>query len=110
MENITTILSSEVKKYAGSGRGANIRLFALLDDEHRTYAVNAVSYPRTERNKYAGVVVLARISGDKIIIEIEEDATDKPLYEALLQQGIPRERIVLAYAGEKIPDANYYTA
>jgi hypothetical protein len=45
---------------------------------------------------------MARVVGDKIFID--EDTTDKPLYEALMANaGIPREQIVLAYAGETPP-------
>jgi hypothetical protein len=101
MGELKDILRSEVRKYAGSGRGANLRLFPLLDDENQTYAVAAVDYP--VREDVAGIVVLARIAGDKVVIE--EDTTDKPLVEALTQQGVAREQIVLAYAGEHIPEA-----
>jgi len=38
------------------------------------------------------------VVGDRIIIE--RDMNDKPLVEALLQAHIPRQHIVLAYAGE----------
>ncbi len=99
MDNLKDILREEVAGYAGSGRGANIRLFAILDDERQTYAVNAVRHP--EKNRPAGVVVLARIADDKIIIE--EDRTDRPLADALIQRGVPRDQIILAYAGEPIP-------
>ena len=46
---------------------------------------------------------MARMYGEQIIIE--DDNTDRPLYQSLLQRGIPRNQIVLAYAGEPIPDA-----
>lgn len=101
MAGIKDIVREEVKKYAAGGRGANIILFPLLDDENHTYAVNAVDYPT--REDYAMVVVLARIVGDKVVIE--EDTTDKKLVDALLQRGIPRDQIILAYQGEPIPDA-----
>ena len=39
---------------------------------------------------------------------IEEDTTDKKLIDALLQRGIPRGQIVLAYEGEPIPDADKF--
>lgn len=98
MSKLAIILKSEVRKYAGSGRGANIRLYPLLDDEHQTYAVTAIDNPRGEDPVI--VVVFARIAGDKVIIE--EDATDKLLLDALLQQGITREQIILAYNSEEI--------
>jgi len=48
-------------------------------------------------------VVLARIANDLIIVE--RDQTNKPLVDALVQAGVPRERIILAYAGETLETA-----
>jgi sulfur carrier protein ThiS len=45
---------------------------------------------------------MARIVADKIVIEA--DNMDKPLLDALLQRGIPREQILLAYNGDIIPE------
>lgn len=104
MDNLTAVVREEVLKYAGGGRGANILLFPLLDDARQTYSVLAVDYPT--RKATAGVVVLARIVGNQVVIE--EDTTDKPLIDALLQRGIRRENIVLAYENEAVPDAEHY--
>lgn len=101
---LESIVREEVRKYAGNGRGANIILFPSLDDENKVYNVVAVDYP--VRNEYALVLVFARVVGDKVVIE--EDTTNKPLVDALLQRGIPREQIVLAYQGEPIPDAEHF--
>jgi hypothetical protein len=49
------------------------------------------------------VLLMARIEGDLIIIE--EDRTDKPLVEALMQRGIPCQQLILAYAGGALPEA-----
>jgi len=49
----------------------------------------------------AGLVV--RMMGDYLIIE--HDMNNKPLVDALVQVGIPREQIILAYAGEPGPAA-----
>ena len=104
MDRLNAIVQEEVAKYAGSGRGANLILFPLLDDKRQTYGVTAVDYPTREEG--AMVLVLARIVGDKVVIE--EDATDKKLVDALLQRGIPRSQIVLAYDNEPIPDAERF--
>lgn len=104
MDILKQILREEVQKYAASGRGANILLFAILDDEQSIYAVNAVDYPN--RQDVAGVVILARFVGNMIVIE--EDMTDKKLVEALMQRGILRDQIILAYDGEPIPDAEKF--
>lgn len=106
MAALGQILREEVAKYAGNGQGANLRLFAILDDEHQVYAVNAVDYPDRDEDEFAGVMILARIYNEQVVIE--EDATDKPLLDALLQRGVKREQIVLAYNGEPIPDAALY--
>lgn len=97
MDKLKEILKEEVKKY--SGAGVNCYLFPLLDDENQNYGVNAVDFPTREQT--AGVVVMARLSADKIIIE--EDMTDKKLVDALLQRGVPCQQIILAYKGETAP-------
>lgn len=43
-----------------------------------------------------------RVTGAKVVIH--EDITDRPLYEELLRCGIPSDKIVLAYAGETLPE------
>ena len=53
------------------------------------------------RHYPASVVVLARIEGDTVIIE--EDTTDRPLVDSLVHAGIPRAKIIRAYAGETVP-------
>jgi hypothetical protein len=45
--------------------------------------------------------LIAHIEADQVIIE--HDINNKPLVDALLQVGIPREKIILAYAGEPVP-------
>jgi hypothetical protein len=106
MENLAQVLSQEVRKYAGSGWGANLRLFPILDDNNHTYTVIAVDNPRNDKiysdPDSTGIVVFARIVDNKIVIET--DNTDKQLVDALLQQSVPREQIILAYADEPAPD------
>lgn len=104
MDYIKSLVRREVVKYAASGRGANVLLFAILDDEQGIYAVNGVDYP--ERQDFAGVVVLARVVKNMVVIE--EDMSDKKLVDALIQAGILRDQIVLAYEGEPIPDADLF--
>lgn len=97
MAALKEIVRNEVIKYAGSGRGVNLR---ILDDERLTYTLTAVDYPR--RKETAAIVVLARIVDNCVVIG--EDATDKPRVNALIQQGILRENIILAYQRETVPD------
>lgn len=104
MDILKQTLREEIEKYAAGGRGANILLFAILDDDRGIYAVNAVDYPK--REDVAGVVVLARLVGNLIVIE--EDMADKKLVDALQKRGVLRDQIILAYAGEPIPDAEQF--
>jgi hypothetical protein len=49
----------------------------------------------------ANISLAVRVLPDFVIIE--HDTNNKPLVDALVQVGIPRERIILAYAGEPVP-------
>ncbi len=48
--------------------------------------------------------VLARVESDMIIIE--RDMNNKQVVDALVQNGIPRNKIILAYAGETLATAD----
>jgi hypothetical protein len=102
MDTITTvahIVQHEVDQYAGDAVGG--KLLSLADEHNQTYAVIAV--PDNAKERPAWAVVLARVVGDYVVID--EDTTDKPLVDALMiNGGIPRERIILAYAGETLPE------
>lgn len=96
---LVAIVRREVERYAGNAYQA--RLYPVLDDSNQTYAVIIIEDDPTARP--AWVVVMAQVDGDKIVIH-EDTSLDKPLYEALMVNGgIPREQIILAYAGETVP-------
>ena len=92
MASLASIVKEVVFSYASGG--LNLRTYALSNEEQGVYGVNVIDWP--ERHRSAGVVVLARVEGEQVIIE--EDLTDRPLVEALVAAGIPREQIVLKYA------------
>jgi hypothetical protein len=78
------------------------RFYPVLDDENHNYAVVVVENDRSQEP--AWLVMLARVVGDFVVIE--EDRTDKPLVDALMVNGgVPRDKIVLAYRGESLPDS-----
>lgn len=87
-----------VRYYAGNGEGLHLRLLTIFDDEQGIYTVVAIDEPRQDLP--VGVVVLARIDRDRVIIE--EDRTDRPLWEQLVQRGVDRSAIVLTYADETV--------
>src|SRR5262245_15396554 len=98
---LAEITRREIARYAGNANQA--RLFPILDDTHQTYAVIIIEDDPAARP--AWVVVMARVVENLIVIE-EDTSVDKPLVDALTTNGnVPREQIVLAYAGESLPSA-----
>lgn len=96
--DLQAIVQREVEDYA-SGGSWQTTFYPISDTTRQHYTVLAFpDYPRKFR---AGIVIAARIINDKVVID--EDITDRPLVEELLRAGIPREQIVLAYAGEPVP-------
>jgi hypothetical protein len=103
MERVTSftdIVQREVADYSGSGLNAWSHYFA--DVPNHVYSVVVVPTNRQSRKEKAAVMVMARVVGDKVVID--EDITDRPLYKELMRAGIPREQIILAYAGEQPPE------
>jgi hypothetical protein len=92
MALLTDVVKEVVFSYASGG--LNLRTYPLSNEDQHVYAVNVIDWP--ERRRPAAVVVLVRVEGNQVIIE--EDLTDRPLVEALINAGIPREQIILKYA------------
>ncbi len=84
-----------------TGKGLNGYAYLAHDSEQDVYTVISVGYIRQRRFVDANLIV--RLLGDRIIIE--RDQNDKPLVDALVQAGIPRKQIILAYAGEPVPES-----
>jgi hypothetical protein len=99
MEKLHATVEQAVREYAGEGLNG-FSYFAKSDDE-KLMAVLAVAKVRDQHVADASLIV--RLDSGYVVIE--QDKTNKPLVEALLQLGIPRERIVLAYAGESLEAA-----
>lgn len=97
--SLAQLVRREVERYKGYSPVA--KLFSILDETNQTYAVVMREDDPATRPAY--VVVMARVMGEKVIIE-EDSTLDKPLVEALIHNAhIPREQIILAYAEEKVP-------
>jgi hypothetical protein len=98
LTELETVTRTEVEKYVAISYTSTY--YALLDDAQKLYTV--VSVPNLPRPWPSRVVVMAHVVGDKVIII--EDNTDKPLVDALMVNGgVPRDQIILAYAGEPVP-------
>ncbi len=100
VDQLTDILQREVMDYHGPAFKAKTYYFE--DFARQAFTVIIVPEYHYPRKSKTTVTVMAHIVGDTIVVD--EDITDRPLYEALMQAGVPREQIVLAYAGETLPD------
>lgn len=98
MDNLKAILIRELKGYAKKGFNAVSYLTTSADEQH--FVVMSIGKVHKKRIMNIGLVV--ELVGNKIIID--EDINTKPLVDALVQAGIPREQIILAYAGEPVPE------
>jgi XisI protein len=99
MVGLKEILLPVLESYAGVGLNGSSEM--TQDVDCSLFIIVATGYRKEVRFVFTALIV--RILGDKIIIE--EDRNSDPLYQALVDAGIPRENIVLAYAGEAVPDA-----
>lgn len=100
MDRLADTVRETVFWYAASHD--NFQLFKLANEADQVYAVTILD--TKNRQKDAQVVVIARVQGDLVIIE--EDLTDRPLVDRLVAAGIPRDKIIMAYMGEPVPEPN----
>lgn len=71
----------------------DIEPLLVFDDERRSYQLMYVGWDRHRR--VHGVIYHLRICNDKVYIE--EDTSNQPIAVALLEAGVPKEDIVLAF-------------
>jgi hypothetical protein len=96
MDTLKTIVRAAVSGYAK--KGLNSVSYMTHTDDDSIFSV--VTVPQNQSGSF--VSLLVRILPQIVIIE--RDQNDKPLVDALLQAGIPRNQIILAYTGEPVPE------
>lgn len=95
---LSEIVRATVEKYAVDG--VNFRTSLTFSADGNTLAV--LDFAVDDKNKhFIATSLVVRVIGDHVLIE--QDDNDKPLVDALVKAGIPREQIILAYAGEPLP-------
>ena len=99
MDTLKQILLDVMTGY--TGKGLNGTSYLTCNTDKNIFAVISIGDLQHEHIANSGLIV--RLIDDFIVIE--QDMNNKILLDALLQAGVPREKIVLAYAGEKLPDA-----
>jgi len=98
MDTLTETVHKVMLGYAGEALNGYSYLTSSADQN--VFTVVSVGKVRDER--VVNTALLVRLINDHIIIE--RDINSKPLVDALMQAGIPREQIILAYAGEIVPE------
>ncbi len=76
--------------------------FFLKDTEKQIYTIITVPDETHPTERKPSITISVRLLDNLIVID--EDITDRPLYQELLRAGIPREQMILRYAGETLPE------
>ncbi|MBX3065438.1 MAG: XisI protein [Anaerolineae bacterium] len=97
MDTLKDTLAQVLKGYAGEIGNGKIYLTSTPDQSIWT----TIAIARVQKKQITTVTLVVRLVDDLVIID--HDNNDKPLVDALVQAGITRDHIVLAYAGESLP-------
>ncbi len=98
MDTIKQTVRDVVAGYAG--KVLNGYSYLTQNEDGSVYTV--VDVEQAKGKHISGVSLVVRIVGDKVIIE--RDQNDKVVVDALVQAGVKRDDIILAYAGEDVPE------
>jgi hypothetical protein len=98
IEAPVTIVENEITNYQRPALHG--QTYLVMDKAHQIYSILFVPN-NIQQHLKPGIILLVRIIEEMIVID--EDITDRPLYQALVRAGIPREKIILRYAGETLP-------
>lgn len=96
MDNLKETLHAVMKGYAK--KGLNGYTYLTHSDDGQVFTVVSIANVRGKHIADTGLIVW--LENNQIIIE--RDVNDKILADALVQAGVPRSQIVLAYVGESV--------
>src|SRR2546423_5645884 len=99
MDTLKEITHRAVTSYVS--RGANGYSYLVENPEQTAWTVVFVLNLDGKRVVRTGLIV--RLLNDQILVE--QDTNEPPLVDALIKEGIPRSQIILAYAGEPVPES-----
>jgi hypothetical protein len=100
MATLNEIVRKCVEKYAVRGINSDAHLMVSPDG----LWLSVIDVATDDKNRrFTSTSLIVHLMGDRVVIE--HDDNNKPLVDALMQVGIPREKIILAYAGEPVSEA-----
>lgn len=98
MDALNQIVKKAMEGYAV--KGLNSHAYLTISPDENLLTVVDIAHMRSERIVATSLIV--RLIKDQVVIE--HDDNNKPLVDALVQMGIPRSNIILAYLGEAVPE------
>ena len=98
MDSLKDVVRRVVSGYAG--RGLNSISYLTQSDDGSVLTVT--DFARIRGEHLSGISLIVRIIDEHVIVE--RDQNDKIVKDALIQAGVPREKIILAYMGEPVPE------
>jgi len=98
MEALKHVVREVIAGYAGNVLNG----FSYLAQSEDGSVLTVVVASRIKGKHTSGVSLIVRIVGDRVIVE--RDQNDKIVLDACLKQRIPRQQIILAYAGKPVPE------
>lgn len=99
MATLSDTLASIMNGYAGE----DLNGFSYLTRSADGQILAVVSVGTIRGRHFADTNLVARVAHDHIVIE--HDVNNKPLVDALVAAGVPRDLIILSYVGESSGDA-----
>jgi hypothetical protein len=98
MDTLSQTVKKAMQGYAVKGLNSDAYLTVSLDENLLT----VVDIAHVGGQRIVATSLIVRLYKDQVVIE--HDDNNKPLVDALVQMGIPRNKIILAYLGESVPE------
>lgn len=98
MDTLKATVKRVMEGYAVKGLNSDAYLTVSPDENLLT----VVDIAHIHGQRVVATSLIVRIFNNQIIVE--HDDNNKPLVDALMQAGIPRAQIILAYLGESAPE------
>lgn len=95
-------LKQTVREVVAGYAGKVLNGYSTLTQNEDGSVYTVVDVAQVKGKHISGVSLVVRVVADKVIVE--RDQNDKVIVDALMQAGIKREDIILAYAGEAVPE------
>src|SRR5215813_12868301 len=91
-----------IREVIGEYASAPVNGYAYLTESDDGKLLSVIDVYQLRGQRYANAGLIVHIAEEHIVVE--RDMNNKPLVDALLQAGFSRNQIILAYAGEHVPE------